>query len=652
MPRLRLFKLLSRMISCRRQTLMTWTSILILVLIWANMHLLSCVTENSEQVPSNADIRRSNPSPAKRQQVRQFAPFEVESMKLPINPDKALLYGTRRQNQSELTIGIPTVRRNGVDYLERTLYSLITYSKAPQRKSMVVVVFMVDKNETWVKSRSKQIATKFPKLIQNGFLQIIHPHDQSIYPDFNKLKRTFNDTAARVAWRSKQNIDYAYLFSYSKNISRYYLHLEDDVIAAHNYYDDILNFIQSKSNTFWYCLEFSFLGFIGKLFRSSDLQELSEYILMFFDEQPGDLLLSAMKHIKTQWKDIRTEKSLFQHKGIVSSLTDKTQKLVDGRFKDSFGQQYSRKRFYHVNPSAVIDSKIETYSDYEPVHAYDLSDKYFWGVNPKQGDYFRLIFEGHQNISRLFIDSGEATKQSDMLHHARLLVSNSEIPCQNLVHITDFVDGDVDTRKSNISLPENIDCIVIEITANQSDWVIIREIAVFLPGESEKEAEKDSRSAQSHGESKILKWQTWKKQSKPKIRAPRFENGKLIIPGEIKNQYQRKQQFNDAIHQNNVHKIKPHEMVGQRRQNREHEQKEINEKLMQNTFDRKRGQANGVLPQLNDPKLSELWQQQNKIDMLMKMDEMAQKLRRNPPPKIQGRNVRVIHRDRKENMKK
>lgn len=508
------------------------------------MHLLSCVTETPESAPPRANVRPSQlPTTNRPCPTRHQDKFQVESPKLTIDHDRALLYGRMRRNQSEITIGIPTVQRHGVDYLDKTLYSLITNVKASQRMYIVVIVFMVDRNQTWVRTRSKQLASKYPSLINNGFLQIVHPHDQNIYPDFTKLKRTFNDTAARVAWRTKQNIDYAYLFSYSKNISRYYVQLEDDVISAYNYYEDMLKFIHSMSGTFWYCLEYSSLGFIGKLFRSSDLQELSEYILMFFDEQPGDLLLKAMKQIKTQWKDIIRSKSLFQHKGIVSSLSDKKQTLSDRRFQDNMHgiRLHSRKRFYHVNPSAMIDSKIVTYSDFEPVHAYDLSDKYFWGTNPKHGDYFRIIFESPQNITRLFIDSGEATKHSDMLHDARLLVStvhDIDEPCQNLQNVTNFVDGDVDTGLANITLPINIDCIVIELTANQSDWVIIREVAVFLPGEPQTEEKVDVKPKFTHGESKMIKLQTWKRFEDIKSKVMQLKNGKMAMSDlKVNNRY-------------------------------------------------------------------------------------------------------------------
>ncbi|XP_069132637.1 uncharacterized protein [Argopecten irradians] len=410
------------------------------------------------------------------------------SGRLRVDRRKALLYGKPRQKKSYLTIGIPTVRRQGVDYLERTLHSLIIHSTPSQQTSMVVIIFMVDRDQAWVQKRSKQLAGKYPRYIDSGFLQIVHPHDQSIYPDFSKLKRTYNDSAKRVEWRSKQNIDYAYLFAYSENISKYYLHIEDDVIAASNYYVETVNFIEYKSRTFWYYMELSHIGFIGKLLRSSDLRDLSDYMMLFFAEQPCDLLLLALGHIKTQTKRIRITRSLFQHIGTVSSLQGKEQKVIDRFFKDSLTLQKSnyQKRYNHINPSANISTDIEVYTIHKPVYAYDLTDKYFWGVSPRKGSYFRVVFDAPQNISHVYVHTGTENKEPDILNHADLVVSTTNgRPCQNTTRITSFRSGDVDTKNSNITFPANIDCLTIEITANHTGWVIIREIAVFLPGEME-----------------------------------------------------------------------------------------------------------------------------------------------------------------------
>lgn len=142
----------------------------------------------------------------------------------------------------------------------------------------------------------------------------------------------------------------------------------------------------------------------------------------------------------------------------------------------------SKKMFHHENPAATLYTSIRTFSKYVPKYAYDQSEKYFWGTSPKQGDYFLMLLNVPQNISRIFIDSGHVERQSDILQNARLSTrtSGDQVKsCQTLQWVANFVNGDVDTEALDITLPLNIDCIVIEVTADHYNWVIIREIAVF-----------------------------------------------------------------------------------------------------------------------------------------------------------------------------
>jgi len=119
---------------------------------------------------------------------------------------------------------------------------------------------------------------------------------REFYPPLENLKRNFNDEPARVSWRAKQVIDFALMFSYSRNISDYYVQIEDDVLCAKNYVSAIRDYVSLRARRSiadsdgpadtspaknWAMLEFSELGFIGKLFRSNDLDKLSRYMVTF-----------------------------------------------------------------------------------------------------------------------------------------------------------------------------------------------------------------------------------------------------------------------------------------------------------------------------------------------------------------------------------
>ena len=69
---------------------------------------------------------------------------------------------------------------------------------------------------------------------------IISPPEK-YYPDFQsdieniisnkEIYKSFSDSADRIRWRMKQNLDYAYLWDFVEGKSKYFLQLEDDVLG-------------------------------------------------------------------------------------------------------------------------------------------------------------------------------------------------------------------------------------------------------------------------------------------------------------------------------------------------------------------------------------------------------------------------------------
>ena len=82
--------------------------------------------------------------------------------------------------------------------------------------------------------------------------------------------QTLGDDLSRVEWRTKQNLDYAYLMMYAEDRGRFYLQLEDDVLAAKNFVDTIIKAAKGRTaeGKEWFDIHFFVGGFIGKLFRS------------------------------------------------------------------------------------------------------------------------------------------------------------------------------------------------------------------------------------------------------------------------------------------------------------------------------------------------------------------------------------------------
>ena len=109
-------------------------------------------------------------------------------------------------------------------------------------------------------------SVRFGDSIRSGLLEIISP-PPSFYPDLNELRVTLNDPIERIKWRTKQNLDYAFLMMYAQSRGTYYVQLEDDILTTHGYVTKMIKFALNKdaSKVDWFLLDFCQLGFIGAI---------------------------------------------------------------------------------------------------------------------------------------------------------------------------------------------------------------------------------------------------------------------------------------------------------------------------------------------------------------------------------------------------
>lgn len=252
---------------------------------------------------------------------------------------------SRRQRNSSIVIGIPTVQRDNESYLISTLGNLLENMDENEKSVVTILVFIAEADVDSVKLVTQEILQHFSEHLDSGLIEIIAP-PPSYYPDLSNLPMTLNDPIDRVSWRSKQNLDYAFLMNYAASRSGYYLQLEDDVVTKSGFVSAIKQFIDENSAKQWLVLDFCHLGFIGKLFRSSDLPDLATFFKLFFKDKPVDWLLTpfittrycpfgradyaCMKIHDSLW--LKRKISLFQHVGKISSLKGKVQLLKDESF--------------------------------------------------------------------------------------------------------------------------------------------------------------------------------------------------------------------------------------------------------------------------------------------------------------------------------
>ncbi|KAJ6667438.1 hypothetical protein lerEdw1_016559 [Lerista edwardsae] len=352
-----------------------------------------------------------------------------------------------------IVMGIPTVKRKVKSYLTETLHSLIDKLSPEEKLDCVMVVFIGETDLDYVNGVVRSLEKEFSTEISSGLVEVIAP-PASYYPDLTNLKETFGDSKERVRmlylesyqtvfhfrWRTKQNLDYCFLMMYAQEKGVYYIQLEDDIVVKQNYFSTIKNFALQLSSEDWMILEFSQLGFIGKMFQSPDITLIVEFIFMFYKEKPIDWLLDHIlwvkvcnpekdaKHCDRQKSNlrIRFRPSLFQHVGLHSSLAGKIQKLTDKDFLKPLLHKI------HVNPPAEVSTTLKVYQGHALEKAY-MGEDFFWAVTPIAGDYILFKFDKPVNIERC-----SSVKNNDELLSRRYLFhsGNPEHPGDILVNTT------------------------------------------------------------------------------------------------------------------------------------------------------------------------------------------------------------------------
>uniref|UniRef100_A0A665U689 Alpha-1,3-mannosyl-glycoprotein 4-beta-N-acetylglucosaminyltransferase B n=1 Tax=Echeneis naucrates TaxID=173247 RepID=A0A665U689_ECHNA len=327
-----------------------------------------------------------------------------------------------------IVMGVPSVKREVHSYLTDTLSSLMSELSAAEKDDCVIVVLIAEADQQYASSVADNLKSLFPAEIQSGLLEVISP-SVHFYPDFSRLRESFGDPKERVRWRTKQNLDYCFLMMYAQSKGTYYVQLEDDIVARPNYFTTMKNFALQQPSEDWMILEFSQLGFIGKMFKSLDLSLIVEFMLMFYKDKPIDWLLDHImwvkvcnpekdaKHCDRQKANlrIRFKPSLFQHVGTHSSLAGKIQKLKD---KD-FGKQTLHKG--HANPLAEVTTSLKTYQHFTLEKAY-LGEDFFWAFTPVAGDFIRIRFFTPVRIERFFFRSGNIEHPGDKLFNTSVEV--------------------------------------------------------------------------------------------------------------------------------------------------------------------------------------------------------------------------------------
>uniref|UniRef100_A0A8C9BHY4 Alpha-1,3-mannosyl-glycoprotein 4-beta-N-acetylglucosaminyltransferase A n=1 Tax=Phocoena sinus TaxID=42100 RepID=A0A8C9BHY4_PHOSS len=313
-----------------------------------------------------------------------------------------------------IVMGVPTVKREVKSYLIETLHSLIDNLYPEEKLDCVIVVFIGETDIDYVNGVVANLEKEVK--ISSGLVEIISP-PESYYPDLTNLKETFGDSKERIRWRTKQNLDYCFLMMYAQEKGTYYIQLEDDIIVKQNYFNTIKNFALQLSSEEWMILEFSQLGFIGKMFQAPDLTLIVEFIFMFYKEKPIDWLLDHILWVKVcnPEKDakpcdrqkanlrIRFRPSLFP-----TCCTDICYLLYNPYYMKPLLLKI------HVNPPAEVSTSLKVYQGHTLEKTY-MGEDFFWAITPVAGDYILFKFDKPVNVESYLFHSGNQEHPGDIL---------------------------------------------------------------------------------------------------------------------------------------------------------------------------------------------------------------------------------------------
>jgi alpha-1,3-mannosylglycoprotein beta-1,4-N-acetylglucosaminyltransferase A/B len=128
-----------------------------------------------------------------------------------------------------IVFGIPTVARESESYLRRTMMSLKANLAALEKKECLFIILVAEVNERKALMIVKRINQTYISEIESGLVEVMVVN-KDYYPSVSTYSKT-KETAPRVFWRTKQNLDMIYLMAHCQYRAKYYVQLEDDVVT-------------------------------------------------------------------------------------------------------------------------------------------------------------------------------------------------------------------------------------------------------------------------------------------------------------------------------------------------------------------------------------------------------------------------------------
>lgn len=367
-------------------------------------------------------------------------------------------------------------------------------SEEEEEEVLIVIMISSSENKEYKEKVISDVERNFQEAIEKGNIIVIEPPKQ-YYPNLKNVPRLYNDPMERVEWRSRQAIDYSFLFYFSIDFGKYFIQLEDDIEAVENFYEKMDELIEKHKNKEWSVIEFGSRGFIGMMYRNKHLLPLSKFTRFFYWVMPVDWLFRAFNDIVLfgNSREFKSLSPLFKHVGQHSSLNGQFRRLEDLENDEEEEKVTikSRKSYFKSskeNPEAILRSSIIDYV--QPNHLENPYTKkgVFWGKSLVDRDFIEIIFSTPQNVKRFVVSSGSSVHFQDRFDKTDLLVSSEHDTAKDkCLHykLENTFNGNI-IDQSFKPPKEHVRCFKIllqKVTKNNNgdaNWLFIENIVVVV----------------------------------------------------------------------------------------------------------------------------------------------------------------------------
>ncbi|XP_072867522.1 alpha-1,3-mannosyl-glycoprotein 4-beta-N-acetylglucosaminyltransferase-like protein MGAT4E [Chlorocebus sabaeus] len=374
----------------------------------------------------------------------------------------------QKRRKTWLTVGISSVQQGDRSSLLYTLVSLFHVSSKAEQKHLTVLVHLADSDLTWLRETVAHISSLFSPQILKGQLLMIHAPSDA-YPTVDSVR----DEAFRGEFYSKQNVDHAFLMSFATKLSDYFLLIEDNAFFAPNFVTHIHSRVTTMKSNSWVLLEFSNMGFLGKLFHSRDLPLLAHFLLLFYKEKPLDSLISHFRVLLVQESPILCKPFLFYRRASYTTF-DHKQKATALQKKNADGPN---------NPPGAVFTDMQVSDVHFPWEAYTLDESFFWTHNLSIGNHLTVILNHPANLSRVQVITGSIVDGRYALEKGQVELGYEPegVPqhCTSFALLGHLSEGQMDQEIHLKGMGYHVSCVRLVVTDGQAGGLMIRHIYLW-----------------------------------------------------------------------------------------------------------------------------------------------------------------------------